>query len=79
MGGAPTQSMQDLKRYGKEQPAQRVGYGVGGEMLFAPAETQNTNSVSSTNTVRDTSASEYEKARMADEAAKKAKEYAPRD
>ena len=60
-----------------EMPLQRAGYGVGGEMLMAPPDAKPAATPNSV--ARDTSASEYEKARMADEAAKKAKEYAPRD
>ena len=77
MGGSPTQAMQDYKRHGMEMPAQKAGVGVGGEMLMAPPAAKPTAAHNSVQ--RDTSASEYEKARMSDEAAKKAKEYAPRD
>ena len=78
MGGSPTQAMKDYKRHGMEMPPQRVGYGVGGEMLFAPPETAKSNNPQNS-VSRDTSSSEYQKAAMADKAAQSQKEYAPRD
>jgi hypothetical protein len=38
MGGSPT-AMENYRKHQEKLPAQKVGYGVGGEMLAAPAET----------------------------------------
>jgi hypothetical protein len=87
MGGSPTQSMQDYRRNGMANPVQKAGIGVGGEMLMAPPMKPSTQEVEQASQfkknlekyMREHQASEYQKADMADKAAKAQNEYAPRD
>jgi len=41
MGGHNTTAAEDYRKYQNQLPAQKVGYGVDGEMLAAPAATTN--------------------------------------
>ncbi len=52
MGGSPT-AMETYRKHQQQLPTQKVGYGVDGEMLAAPAQPKQSDALDKAKYVRD--------------------------